>query len=150
MFKTWIVVGFILLLVFFVYVRFAPSKEAVWHIDPTLDHPERLNSFQVTAELEAVGLTKKTLASALSNIFPKLDGERAEILAGSAEEGFLTYISRSKLIGFPDYMSVKIVNIASDKAELAIYARSRFGISDLGKNKARVSAWLKALEASLK
>ncbi|MEM9843514.1 MAG: DUF1499 domain-containing protein, partial [Pseudomonadota bacterium] len=66
---------------------------------------------------------------------------RTTILAGSVEDGIVTYVTRSALMGFPDYTTVSL----SDGA-LTLYARLRFGQSDLGVNAARLEAWLRALE----
>lgn len=69
-----------------------------------------------------------------------------ERLAGSPEEGHVTYVQRSRLIGFPDAVSVK-VSAEGEGARVSVWSRSRFGHSDLGVNRARVERWLAALEA---
>ena len=63
------------------------------------------------------------------------------------DEGRITYITRSAAFGFPDYTTVEAVT-AEDGTRLAIYARLRFGQSDMGVNQARVEEWLSALAAS--
>ena len=68
---------------------------------------------------------------------------RTELLAGSVEEGRMTYITRTKWMGFPDYTTVQL---SDDHLEL--YARQRFGMADMGVNKARVEGWLSQLEAA--
>ena len=59
------------------------------------------------------------------------------LVAGSVEDGMVTYITRSKVFGFPDYTTAQ-----QQGAILRIYARLRFGRSDLGVNRARVEAWI--------
>ncbi|MFC3118172.1 DUF1499 domain-containing protein [Jhaorihella thermophila] len=54
----------------------------------------------------------------------------------------ITYISRTPTIGFPDYTTVW-----QDGDRLVVWGRLRFGRSDFGVNRARVEAWLKALQA---
>jgi uncharacterized protein (DUF1499 family) len=52
-------------------------------------------------------------------------------------EGRITYITRTKIIGFPDYTTVQ-----QDGDVLRIHGRLRFGRKDFGVNKARVDGWL--------
>ncbi len=51
-------------------------------------------------------------------------------------------VTRSAVWGFPDYTTVE-----QRDGKLMIYARSRFGSSDLGVNGKRVAGWLDALKA---
>jgi len=62
---------------------------------------------------------------------------RTKLLTGSVEDGMATYVTRTKVIGFPDYTTAK-----QDGDLLKVYARLRFGRSDLGSNKARMDEWL--------
>ncbi|MEM0922633.1 MAG: DUF1499 domain-containing protein [Pseudomonadota bacterium] len=57
---------------------------------------------------------------------------------------FRTFVQRSKLVGFPDFLTVKSVPVAGG-ASLVVYSRSQYGYSDLGVNKARVEDWLSKL-----
>ena len=57
-------------------------------------------------------------------------------------EVMITYVTRSRLIGFPDYTTVE----AKD-GMVTVFARLRFGRSDLGVNRRRVEGWIKALGA---
>mgnify|MGYP000701681118 CR=1 FL=1 len=66
---------------------------------------------------------------------------RTRVLAGSLAEGRYTYVTRSAIIGFPDFTTVE------QQADVVrIHARQRFGSSDLGVNAARVDGWLQALQ----
>ena len=58
------------------------------------------------------------------------------------DDGQVTYVTRSKWMGFPDYTTVR-----NSEEVLELWARSRFGQSDLGVNRARVEDWLQRLEA---
>ncbi|MHA6261691.1 DUF1499 domain-containing protein [Arenibacterium sp. CAU 1754] len=64
------------------------------------------------------------------------------VLAGTLKDGRRTYIARSRVIGFPDYVTVQY-----EDGLLKIYSRIRFGRSDFGVNAARVDGWLNALQA---
>jgi uncharacterized protein (DUF1499 family) len=66
-------------------------------------------------------------------------------LAGGPGEDWTTYVLRSRVFGFPDYASVRVLDGAAGTSSLAIFARARFGRSDLGVNRARVEKWLAAL-----
>jgi uncharacterized protein (DUF1499 family) len=68
------------------------------------------------------------------------DTPRTRWLAGSVQEGMVTYVTRSRVMGFPDYTTVRQ---AGDMVE--IYGRLRFGKSDLGVNAARIDRWLRRL-----
>lgn len=116
-----------------IWIRVAPSDEARWHVDP-----------QVSADQDLVGGVRRKLDGDQA-VLAKLHGvilatPRTSLLAGSVDGGHLTYVSRSKLIGFPDYTSVKLGD-----AGIEIFGRLRFGKSDMGVNKARVEGWLSQL-----
>ncbi|WP_370738197.1 DUF1499 domain-containing protein [Roseovarius albus] len=61
-------------------------------------------------------------------------------LAGSVDDGMVTYVSRSKLWGFPDYTTARLRG-----GRLEIYGRSRFGRSDFAVNATRIDNWLRLL-----
>ena len=54
-------------------------------------------------------------------------------------------MSRTRWIGFPDYITVSAVP-APGGAQLAVLSRLRFGRGDLGVNRARLDRWLRLLE----
>ncbi len=115
------------------WIRFAPSDPADWHVDP-----------QVTADQDlAAGVRRRIPAGATK--FDRLhaiilETPRTEVLAGSLGDGQVTYVTRSKWMGFPDYTTVR-----ENDDVLELWARSRFGQSDLGVNRARVEDWLQRL-----
>ena len=74
---------------------------------------------------------------------------RVQVLAGSVASGRITYVVRSRLVGFPDYLTVRALPAQGGGATLAIFSRQRFGLKDMGVNRARVEAWLAALAAAL-
>lgn len=61
---------------------------------------------------------------------------RTQRLAGSPAQGRITWVTRSALWGFPDFTTAQV-----QPDGLYIYARLRFGRSDLGVNAARLKAW---------
>jgi hypothetical protein len=69
---------------------------------------------------------------------------RTRVVAGDVDGLMITYVQRSRFIGFPDYLTVKAV-ATEGGAGLIIYSRARYGRSDFGVNRARVEAWMAAL-----
>ncbi len=141
-----------LLLVFAVvgvsaYVRLAPTDPARWHVDPA---DPALSSGRGGVLVRPGGdLESPVFAEAPSALLARFAEiadatPRTRVLAGSVAEGRITFVTRSLLWGFPDYTTVEAVP-EGDGARLVIYARLRFGDSDLGVNRARVEGWLAAL-----
>ena len=75
-------------------------------------------------------------------------GQGAERLVWDPEAGRATYVDRSRVLGFPDYVSVKAVS-EGDGARFSAYSRLRFGQDDFGVNRARLEDWTARLRAAL-
>ena len=135
-----VVLGLILVAVVGVaaYVRLAPSDPALWHTDPG-QGAAGANSHVAKAFMDVPPAEALAAFDAVAMAEP-----RTIRLAGSPEEGRITYVSRSRLWGFPDYTTVGTV--PDERGTwLLIHARARFGQSDLGVNAARVGRWIAAL-----
>ena len=59
------------------------------------------------------------------------------------------YLARTRLLRFPDTVSVRFIDLGEGRSTLAIYSRSQIGRSDFGTNRARVEEWLDLLRAKL-
>jgi len=117
------------------YIRLAPSDVARWHRMPEVNGDKSFKSGvirQVAAAPEGLARIDAIIR----------DTPRTRVLAGSVREGKITFVTRSRMMGFPDYTTVQQAG-----GILEIYARSRFGRSDLGVNRARVEGWLARLQA---
>ena len=57
------------------------------------------------------------------------------------------YVARSALIGFPDLVTVQVLDLGAGGSGLVLWSRSVYGHSDLGVNRKRLKAWLAALDA---
>lgn len=117
------------------YVRLAPSDPVKWHVSPKVEADKDMQ-FGV-----------KRLVVAGTDGLERFDGiaratPRTEVLAGSVADGMITYVTRTKVMGFPDYTTVR-----QEGDTLKIFARQRFGRSDLGVNKTRVDGWIAAFQA---
>lgn len=124
------------------FIRLAPSDPAVWNVDlaaPGFD-PGNGQVFCVTAENRYGPLPDASAALAqLDRI--AMATPRTERLAGSAESGRITWITRTALIGYPDYTTAQVL----PDGALCLFGRQRFGDGDFGVNAARIGAWAQAL-----
>lgn len=130
------------------WVRLAPSKVEVWH-NPDVPMME-------PGEYSADGshLVQRVFEGDATPTFVRLDQiiratPRTTVLTGSVAEGRVTYITRTRWMGFPDYTTVTFrKSPIGDATTLQVFGRSRFGKSDMGVNKARIEGWLADLNAS--
>ncbi|GAA6207616.1 hypothetical protein NBRC116601_09090 [Cognatishimia sp. WU-CL00825] len=124
-----------LLVLALAYVRFAPSRAEIWHVGPASVQAQALAGGAV----RIVPGSAQTLA-VLQDII--LAEPHTKVLAGAVSDGMITFVTRSKLLGFPDYTTLQ----TTDKG-LVVYGRLRFGKSDFGVNAARLDRWVAALPA---
>ena len=68
-----------------------------------------------------------------------------ERVADDAAAGTERFVQRSALLGFPDTIVVRFIDLPDGRSTLALYSRSQIGRSDLGANKARLERWLARL-----
>ncbi len=125
-----------------------------WHVDPqTAPDPSTPNWHRVLPGGENPAPVFDVPATDLASAFDRVVGEQSsiELLKDDRSSGGpVTWVQRSALFGFPDYISVSFLSLDDDaKSTLAIFSRARIGKSDLGVNEKRVTAWLTALETEL-
>lgn len=84
------------------------------------------------------------VAAALVRLQP--DAEHRELPNGDIQ---LRYVAVTPIARFRDDVDVLIRPTGADASQVAIYSRSRIGLSDLGKNKSRVETLAIQLEAEL-
>lgn len=121
-----------LIAAFALFVRLAPSDPARWHKAPPdlpVGDSAGENSF-VAVRMGDVAILERLIQIAAAT-------PRTTRFAGSAGEGLITFITRTRLWGFPDYTTIRL---EGDK--LTVYGRARFGQGDMGVNRARVETWL--------
>ena len=108
------------------FVRLAPTDVARWH-----------QPIEAVADADLAGGAVRVMAAdtqALARVnAAALALPRTQVIAGSVAEGRITYRTRTKWIGFPDFTTVEYAD-----GMLKMYARLRFGQSDLGVNAARL------------
>jgi hypothetical protein len=61
----------------------------------------------------------------------------------------LRYVVRTRFLRFPDDVAVRIEPLAGGGSTIAIAAAARYGYSDLGVNRRRVTRWVARLAADL-
>ncbi|MFN4201841.1 MAG: DUF1499 domain-containing protein [Tabrizicola sp.] len=124
------------------WVRLAPLDPGRWHVD--------LGAPDVSADRGVlVCLGPDQLPDDPAGALERLDAiagatPRTERIAGSVGEGHVTWVTRSLVLGFPDYTTAQIL----PERGLCLYARQRFGDYDWGVNAARLQAWQAELNAT--
>lgn len=132
MFWTILVLAVVALLA---YIRLAPTDATRWH--KPIGNAETTDGEGWSARV--VPNTSGLLSDLHQGM---LALPRTELVAGSVGDGRLTYITRSKLMGYPDYTTIE-----QDEGQIKLYARLRFGKSDLGVNGKRLDGLLKRVRA---
>ena len=140
----------------FYYVSTVEHDAAIWHVDPlTVPQTVQPHSFRMappalTEEFVDVPSPVYTVNPTLmAKAFDDyvLSQSKTIRIAGSPEEGWMTYVQLSFSLNLPDYISVKFIDLNGGKSTIAIYSQSRFGYDDLGSNEARVMAWVGTLQS---
>lgn len=142
MLRSWIInTGWMLALIAvsgLIYIRIAPLPEETYHLagpDRPLGTYRTENSFEAVLPVADDPQARLQAWADLVAAAP-----RARPLAGTVAEGHLSFVIRSRLIGFPD-----IVNLWLAEDALHIRSASVYGRSDLGVNRDRVQGWLAAI-----
>ncbi|QXT38771.1 DUF1499 domain-containing protein [Gymnodinialimonas ceratoperidinii] len=124
------------------YVRLAPVDTARWHVDPETVTPPTTPNYVLLAGDRAVAIDAPSLSVA-GRLQAAAEAEGATLVAGSLGEGFATYMVRSRLMGYPDFISIRLVP-EEETTRLHLFSRSAYGRSDFGVNTARAQRWLTA------
>lgn len=138
-------------------INLAGHDPARWHVDPAavalrgtpneyLAAPPGTTAAPPHLELVASAETPRALLARFDAVARAQPRTRA--VAGDLDGLMLTYVQRSAVVGFPDYVTVKAVPVG-EGAGLIVYSRSRYGRGDFGVNRRRVHAWLGELGAGL-
>ncbi|MEM7318550.1 MAG: DUF1499 domain-containing protein [Pseudomonadota bacterium] len=116
------------------FIRFSPSDPARWHqlVDAEADQDMAGGAIRIVNS-GADGLDRLDIVARKTG--------RTNVLAGSVDEGMITYVTRSKWLGFPDYTTA-----TQDGDMLRLYGRLRFGRSDFGVNRQRLETWVQAIQ----
>jgi hypothetical protein len=128
------------------WVRLAPTDPARWHV--ALDRAGEAGPCGPDAVTPGTGMAKAACLlpdppQVTLNRLAAVAGAtpRTRRIAGSPEEGRITWETRSALWGFPDYTTAEAMPDGTG-TRLVILARLRFGREDMGVNAARLRDWL--------
>jgi uncharacterized protein (DUF1499 family) len=127
---------------FAAYVRLAPSDPARWHVDLARGGlPAHAQVFCIRPDNRygPVAGDPAALLARLDSI--ALAAPRTERLAGSPGEGRITWLTRSALMGYPDYTTAQVMAGPG----LCVAGRQRFGSNDWGVNARRIGGWMQEL-----
>ena len=136
----------------FLIIRGAGHDPDVWHVDPTnttrTGKPNDALAAPVGTTRAEPDIVLTPLQKPAQELLASLDAvartePRVKVVAGSTDSGGITYVQRSAIVGFPDYISVTAVETDAGSG-LVLWSRSRYGYSDLGVNRARLQHWLAA------
>ncbi len=126
-----------------VWFRLAPMPAERWHVDPAQAVPPSTPNYALRAGDEAPRIPRDPEAVA-TRLAAVAEADGARLIAGDlAGEGHATYVVRSRIMGFPDAVSIRL-HPEGEGTRIDIFSRSRFGQSDLGVNAARVTRWIDA------
>ncbi len=130
------------------YIRLVPSDPAVWHISVvTAEAPGQGDCAAGIKNVRGGARAACLFAEGPDALLARLDrialaSPRTTRLAGTPQSGRITWITRSTLIGYPDYTTVEATPTPAG-TRLDIHARQRFGRTDFNVNAARLRNWLK-------
>jgi hypothetical protein len=119
------------------YMRLAPIDPGRWHADLAAPGftpegaafcPEAGSRDVIAGGLDAIARVAET--------WP-----RTRLIAGSLEEGRMTWVTRSRIFGFPDFTTAQIVRKGGEDM-VCLAARQGYGAADFGVNPHRLGAWL--------
>ncbi|PRY94949.1 uncharacterized protein DUF1499 [Hasllibacter halocynthiae] len=131
------------------FVRLAPTRPAEWDVDPAREGRTGPGRHLIAEEGDAPPLQLAAppgmVLDALSEIAAEEGGTR---IVWRPDDGRATWEVRSRVMGFPDYVSVRAVP-AGGGTVLTAYSRLRYGADDMGVNEDRLNRWTAALKARL-
>lgn len=135
---------------FALWVRIAPVDAARWHQPPAAG-PAPAAAPCTVQRATGEGRVDCLRAAAPAAVLESLAAiaaatPRTRLIAGSVEEGMMTWETRSALWSFPDYTTAQVTAEGAG-TRLTIHARLRFGQDDMGVNAARLTDWIARLDA---
>lgn len=119
----------------------------------TLKRPNTPNSYLVAPE----GMCENAVPDATPTLFYLKNAETLkvdflQIMQGQPrvsvleDEGMgLELRQKTPLMGFPDFISVRFIDLEDGKSTFAIYSRSKYGRKDFGVNRKRIELWVDLL-----
>ncbi len=147
--KTLLILILLVVIAGALWLRFSPIDPDLWHVDPAdVDNPGASGIRLIGREAPRFPGKPDDVLDAFADI--ALTEPRVRILDGGKDEGMMTFVARSRIFGFPDFITVKAVSEGAEtKLSVASHARFRAG-SDWGVNRERLDRWFAELEQRLR
>jgi hypothetical protein len=125
-----------------VFMRLVPSDPADWHIDMAAPGFAPDPGWATFCPVPGARFAPSDVPGALDRLdMLALATPNTTRLAGSPADGHVTWLTRSTVMGYPDYTTAQILDTA-DGPRLCIVARQRFGVLDFGVNADRITGWM--------
>lgn len=129
-------------------LRFIPVDSEPFHEDPA--QPDQRRS-----EVRLIGRDAPRFPGEADDVLEELKRIALEdwgvhVVEGSVDEGMITFVARSRVFGFRDYITAKAVDEAGGVTKLSIFARPRFNVYDWGVNARRLDRWLGELDQTFR
>lgn len=132
------------------FFRLYPVDTKAMNVDPFgVQPPNKPNYYITSLEEGTFDIPAEELVEKLRTVLAKTARtnriSRNYYPADSDEFYGATFVTRTRLMGYPDYTSIKVVKTSPTTSQMMMFGRARFGYSDLGVNKQRILGWLAAL-----
>ncbi len=127
-----------------VAVRLVPVRVEVHHVDPATVTPPSSPNFVLLRGEEAAS-HPADVAETARRLDAAIVGAGGTRLAGDLAQGHASYVFRTRIMGFPDVVSIRLLDASARErlpdgalTEIEIFSRSLIGYGDMGVNRARV------------
>lgn len=129
------------------WIRLAPHNRDAVHVEPAeVEEGARAGIRLLGREAPRFPADPETVLATFAEI--ALNEPRVHLLDGSLDEGMLTFVARSRAVGFADYITVMAVDEGSE-TKLSVASRPRLPGYDWGVNRDRMDRWLSELARRL-
>ena len=144
--KTLAITVLLVLLIVLGWIRFRPVDRDRWHVDPAdQDAEEDAGIRLIGREAPRFPADADMVLAALQDIARSEAG--THLLDGSPDEGMMTFVFRSGLLGIPSFITAKAVSEGAS-TKLALAWRSGGSVSpDVGRE--RIDRWMQDMQLRL-
>ncbi len=139
-----VIIIFLSLFLLATSMRLLPINADKYHVDPLIKGAKGNEGgfFIAPNHADEIAPIFEMSKSDLAQKLNKIITENGRLIAGDIHGEYATYIFRSRLFAFPDYLSIRVIELNENQSTIAVYSRLRIGRKDLGVNRARVEAFL--------
>lgn len=135
------------ILVSLAWVRFAPAKADRYHVAPGSEPKPEGRGVQLLGEDAPYFEASPSAVEAALRAVAARKG-RVKLVAESENPRRMTYLARTKIVGFPDYMTFEFSPEGAG-TRLEVLSRARFAGYDWDVNAKRVEIWTRQIREAL-